>query len=165
MSHAQQGRKSPAHWSPLARAASEAVDAYKHDGKSGAVAMGPRVGKSAKLLCNELNEDFPGAKLGLTTAFFIDNELPRPAILYKYAEMLYHVCFPLPDPTVPCGDVELLTKFSEWQAAMGKTCQAIHEALADGRITEFESQTILSAGYAHMQKFMEFIQRIKELAE
>ena len=154
-----------AHWNPLIDTAHGAVREYANEGKVGATAMGPRIGKPSHVLSNELNGAYPGAKLGLETAYFIDNELPRPAILYKYAQMLNHVCFPLPDATIPCGDIELLTKFAEWQSAMGKTCQSIHAALEDGRITKQEADTIISTGYAHMRKFMEFIERVKELAE
>lgn len=170
MSHAQTQAQvminhSPAHWSPLITAAHNAVASYQHNGKSGAVAMAERIGKPARVINNETNDDYDGAKLGLTTAYLIDCELANPAILYKYAELLHHVCFPLPTPEINSSDDELLSKFSQWQAAMGKTCIAINEALADGRITKKESSLITDAGFAHMRKFMEFVETIKEKSE
>lgn len=131
--------------------------------------MGPRIGKSPHYLNNELNGN-NAAKLGLTTAYFIDCELPQPTILYKYAEMLNHACFPLPDPEHFTGDVELLSRFSDWQSAMGFTCSRIHGAFDPksengSKISKGEAKEIREAAVSHIAKLMEFLNHIDEVAE
>lgn len=160
----------PPHWTPVEKGAYHLLRVYQADGKRGAEAMGPRIGKSAKLLNNETAPDYEGAKLGLRTAVMMELESGRADILHGHAAMLRHVCFPLPGADLIIGDVELLCAFSDWQAKMGITCNHIRDALdPDGphgtKITKEEAAHIEAAGMEHIAKFMEFLTRIRELSE
>lgn len=163
MSHTD--KKMPAHWTPVEFAAYCLVHGFELDGKGGAEAMGPRIGKNPRLLSNEVNPDYEGAKLGLLTAVNIEREAGAADILHAHAQMLHHVCFALPYPDHFTGDVELLRLFADWQAGIGLTCMEIQKALEDNRITFDEVNRIIKAGYAHMTRFMELLERFKELAE
>jgi hypothetical protein len=155
----------PAHWTPVEAAAHSLVHEYRDGDKTGAEAMGPRIGKSPRLLSNEVNPDYEGAKLGLLTAVNIEREAGAADILHAHAQMLHHVCFALPYPDHFTGDVELLRLFADWQAALGLTCMEIQKSLEDNRITTDEVNAILRRGYLHMTRFMELLERFKELAE
>ena len=155
----------PAHWTPIEAAAYGLVHSFQDGDKTGAAAMGPRIGKSPRLLSNEVNPDYEGAKLGLLTAVNIEREAGAAEILMAHAQMLHHVCFAIPSPDHFTGDVELLKLFADWQAALGLTCMEIQQALEDNRITTDEVNRILKRGYAHMSRFMELLERFKELAE
>lgn len=164
MSHAMQ------HWTPAQAAAHHLLTAYEHDGKTGAPAMGPRIGKLPRVLNNEVNPDYLTAKLGLDTAILMELESGKADILHGHAMMLRHVCFRLPDIGLAIGDAELLGSFSEWQARMGITCSEIRKALDPNgpngtRITIEEADDIEAAGMVHISKFMEFLEKVRELAE
>ena len=153
----------PAHWTPLQIAVYNLVHGFRHNGKKGAVAIAPFLGKSANSVSNEVNPDYEGAKFGLDDAVQAELIAKQYPILHAHAQMLNHACFPLPCPNIGAGDVALLSTFSNWQAAMGTTCQHIHNALEDGQITPAEYRMIADAGHAHMGKFMDFMERVKAL--
>lgn len=155
----------PAHWSEVQVAAYRLVHEYR-DGKSrGSAALAPMLGKSASLLSNEVNPDYPSAKFGLDDAVAAELAADQYPILQAHAAATGHVCHRLPAPDLTICDTELLSLFAEWQSAMGVTCQAIREALSDGRITYSESRSIQSAGNRHMMRFMEFLSRLYRIAE
>ena len=158
------------HWTPAQAAAHHLLSTYEHDGKQGAPAMGPRIGKTPRVLNNEVNPDYPDAKLGLDTTILMELESGRADILHAHALMLRHVCFRLPDIGLAIGDAELLGSFSEWQERMGITCSEIRKALDPNgpngnRITHDEADAIETAGMLHISKFMEFLEKVRELAE
>lgn len=158
------------HWTPVQAAAYHLLSTYEHDGHRGAQAMGPRIGKVPRVLNNEINPNYEDAKLGLNTAILMELESGRADILHGHAQMLRHVCFKLPDIGLAIGDAELLGSFSEWQSRMGVTCEHIRSALDPNgpngtRITITEANEIEAAGMVHISKFMEFLEKVRELAE
>jgi len=157
--------KYPAHWTPVQIAAYELIHGFRHKKKEGAPAWEPFFAKTSGTLSNESNPDYQWAKLGLDDAIRMEQVAGSASILHAHARMLGHICIPVPNPEMPAGDVALLSKFAEWQAAMGKTCEHIRDALEDGRITRKEYQAITSAGFVHMTRFMEFLERVKTLQE
>ena len=140
----------PAHWVPIEASAYLLVHGFVDGETKGAAAMGPRIGKNPRLLSNEVNPDYEGAKLGLLTAVNIEREAGAADILHAHAQMLHHVCFAIPSPDHFTGDVELLKLFADWQAGIGNTCMEINKALEDSRVTFDEVNRIIKAGYAHM---------------
>lgn len=160
MSHPTQH---PAHWTVVQCAAYDLVHGYRYGNLRGAPAIAPAVGKSAALLSNEVNPDYQGAKLGLDDAIALERAAGSAPILHAHAQMLHHVCIPLPDHALDAGDVALLTGFADWRAALGHTCELIRDALADGKINEAERRGITEAGYQHMARFLEFLERVETL--
>lgn len=168
MSHTRNNH--PTHWTPVQKAGYFLVHEYTSNGSKGPNALAPNIGKSGKVLNNEADPDYLGAKLGLETAVLAELESGSAEILHGHAQMLNHICFALPSPDLIVSDVELLMTFSEWQSSMGKTCAHIRDALdPDGpqgsKVSIEEANKIEQAGLAHMSKFMEFMERVKELAE
>ena len=163
-------KKTPAHWNPVQIAAYDLVHSFKHGDKTGPQALAPFLGKTPKSLSNEVNADYQAHKFGLDDAVAAELAAGKAPILMAYAQMLNHVCFALPAPDMACGDVELLTKFADWQAAMGQTCMNIQQALDPNGpngsgISKKEARAIAEAGQAHMTRFMEFLERVKALVE
>jgi len=168
MSHTRNDH--PAHWTPAQKAGYFVIHEYTDGLNKGPKAMAPNIGKTGKVLSNEADPDYLGAKLGLDTAILAELEAGSAEILHGHAQMLHHICFALPSPDLIVSDVELLMTFSDWQSSMGITCTHIRNALdPDGphgsKVTIEEANRIEQAGHAHMSKFMEFMERVKELAE
>ena len=166
MSH----RRCPAHWTALQFAAYTLAHGYRRGGKTGCEALAPFVGKAAHSLCNEVNPDYQGAKLGLDDAVALELAADRYPILQSHAAACRHVCFRLPDPALPIGDAALLDKFAEWQAALGQTCLQIRDALApDGPagngVAQSELLEIWAAFHAHMTRGMELVEYLRAMAE
>lgn len=155
----------PPHWTPIQCAAYDLVHNFSYHGQKGAPALAPAVGKSASLLSNEVSPDYQGAKLGLDDAIALERSAGTAPILHAHAQMLHHVCIALPDHDLNASDIELLTTFAEWQAAMGVTCGLIRDALADGRISPAERRAITDSGHRHMARFLEFLERVNCLTE
>ena len=158
------------HWPAPISAAWELVHSFEADGKKGAEAMAPRIGKRPHVLSNEVNADYPDAKLGLLTAYFIECEAGRFDILHAYAAMHGHACWQLPKPNTVYGDLDLLARFSEWQAAMGKTCNQIHAAFAHDSengagVSKKESAIVRAHAIAHVGKLMFFLAHLDAVSE
>lgn len=154
----------PDHWTPVQRAAWRTVHEYRRNSSAGANALGPLVGKSPGTLSNEVNPDVASHKLGLDDAVALQHAADDYRVLHAMAASLHHAAIRLPDYS-GCSDVELLIKFTEWQSRLGSTCQEIHNALTDSRITRDEADRIRAAGQYHMQAFLEFIHRLETLVE
>jgi hypothetical protein len=154
----------PDHWTPVQRAAWRTVHEFRRGAQSGANAIGPLVGKAPGTISNEVNPDVPSHKLGLDDAVALQHATADYRILGAMASSLHHIAMPLPD-YAPCSDVELLIKFSEWQARMGRTCEHIHDALADSKITQAEADRVRRAGHHQMRAFFEFLHRLETLVE
>lgn len=156
----------PADWTPIQIAYYRNVHDFvdPRTGKKGAEALGPPLGKSPKAISNEANPEVPGHKPGLEDSATVQLFTRDFQTLHAYAATLHHTAIPLPDYH-NCSDVELLTKFAEWQCRMGKTCEHIHRALEDGRVTSAEASRVRAAGYHHVQGFFEFLHRLETLVE
>ncbi|USF88764.1 phage regulatory CII family protein [Candidatus Endoriftia persephonae] len=157
-------REIPSHWTPVQEAAWRTVHEFRKGMKGGAEALGPMLGKSAGTLSNEVNPESSSHKLGLEDAIILQLMAQDYRLLHAFSHTLHHISIQLPDAE-PVGDVELLDKFSAWQAKMGCTCEVIHQSLADHRVTLTEARAIKTAGYRHIQAFLEFLSRIEQLAE
>lgn len=152
-------------WTPLQQAAYDLVhDYHGPDGRRGAEALAPRVGKTPRTLDNEVNPDVTTHKLGLEDAASLSLAADDARILKAFAGVMHHAVVPLPDYS-RVSDVELLTKYAEWQAFIGRTCQRIHEALDAHRIQPREYEAIRMHGMDHMQRFFEFLSRLESLVE
>ncbi len=154
----------PDHWTPIQIAAWHTVHDYRRANRAGAQAIGPLVGKSPGVISNEVNPEITSHKLGLDDAVALQHATNDYRILKSMASSLHHVTVQLPDYCA-CSDVELLTKFSDWQARMGYTCREIHTALDDGEVTPAEVAAIKLAANHHMEGFFEFLHRLETLVE
>lgn len=154
----------PAHWTLVQCAAYDLVHDYREKGRRGAAALAFHLGKATNVLSNEANPDYPAAKLGLEDAIRMEEIAQDSRLLMAHAHALGFTVLALP-VSPAAGDLELLNHFSEWQAAMGETCQRIHDALADGEITAAEAREVAAAGHAHMTRFLAFLERMESLAE
>lgn len=156
----------PQHWTPIQAAAWQTVHQYKDpkSGQRGAAVLGPKLGKSANSLSNEVNPDVGTHKPGLEDSITLQLITGDFQVLRAYANALHHVAIPLPDfETV--SDVELLNQFAAWPAALGRTCQEIHSSLEDGRVDPIELRMVKARGFAHIAKFFQFLQRMEQIAE
>ncbi|MES9901106.1 MAG: phage regulatory CII family protein [Sedimenticola sp.] len=154
----------------LERAAHRLVLGFEHNGKRGAQAIGPFLGKTPASVSNEVNPDYDGAKLGLLDAVLIELAARQYPLLHEHARMTHHVCLPLPDPKHITGDASLFERFVAWQGAMGTTCQRIHEAFdPEGEqgagISHAEADAIAQAGQHHMSLFLGFLGEINHICE
>lgn len=160
----------PAHWNPAQRAAYELIHNNEHDGLFGAASFEEYLAKSTKVLTNEVNANNPDHKLGLETAIEAEIFANDIGILQAHAQMLKCVVVHLPAPESSPGNNELFTKFTEWQAKMGVTCQTIHKAFdpngpKGSSISKKEAQEIAKAGHEHISRFMEFLKEVETRAE
>jgi hypothetical protein len=105
---------------------------------SGAASLAPRLGKSSTQLCHEVKPP-PGsmAKLGLVDAVKISDFANDYRILHAFAEALDHQAVKVEVPesdTVP----DLVAAMLAFSKETAEALSAMHEALADGRLTENE---------------------------
>ncbi|MEJ1487190.1 MAG: phage regulatory CII family protein [Candidatus Sedimenticola sp. (ex Thyasira tokunagai)] len=154
----------------LERAAKNLVKQFEHDGKTGAQAMAPFLGKEPNTVSNEVNPNYPQAKLGLLDAVLMELAAQQYPLLHEHARMTHHICLPLPDPKHIAGDASLFERFVAWQGAMGRTCQHIHEAFdpegdQGAGISHNEAEAIAQAGYHQMSLFLGFLAEIRQISE
>ncbi|MEJ1412804.1 MAG: phage regulatory CII family protein [Candidatus Sedimenticola sp. (ex Thyasira tokunagai)] len=154
----------------LERAAHSLVLGFEHDGKRGAQAMGPFLGKTPASVSNEVNPNYDGAKLGLLDAVLMEMAAQQYPLLHEHARMTHHVCLPLPDPKLITGDASLFESFVAWQGAQGITCQHIHDAFnpngpGGAGVIAAEGEAIAIAGYHQMSLFLGFLAKIRQLSE
>ena len=159
----------PTHWTDLQTAAYRLVHETERGGKRGAEALAPYVGKAPASLSNEVNPDYQGAKLGLDDAVALELAAGDFRILDAHAAACGHVAIPLPPADPAASDAEVLELYAEWMAAKGETSARIAQALNEegplGRdIAQGEAAEIARAGYRHIARFLEFLERVKGLA-
>ena len=154
----------PSHWTPVQRAAYKMVHEFRHGDKEGAEALGPLVGKAPGTICNEVNPNVTTHKLGLEDTITYEHATRDYRPLQAHAQTLHHICISLPEIS-NASDIEVLNKFSNWQSKMGATCQVIHQAFDDHRISEEEVRTIREYGQVHMRAFLELVHRLEALID
>lgn len=122
------------HVKPL-DAAYHVVHDYQPDG---AVSLAPRLGKAKVTLCHEVHPP-PGsmAKLGLVDAVKISDLTGDMRILHAFAESVGHQAVRLDLPETDTGP-NLMAAMSAFAKETAEALLAMHEALADGRVTENE---------------------------
>ncbi|MDH5633072.1 MAG: hypothetical protein OEZ10_08750 [Gammaproteobacteria bacterium] len=162
MAHAH---KYPAHWTPAQTAAANFARDFSFDGNTGPKAMAKALQKAVKHLNNELNADYPRAKFGLDDAIKAEQLAGIAPILHAHALMVRHICLPLPDYTLDADNAEVVLLFSQWQGRNGATCEAIHRAYSDRRITRKELNEIVHKGYAEIAAFLQFLDYLTVIAE
>jgi len=157
----------PDTWTPLQLAYWRTVHQFRdpRTGRRGAAALAPKLGKSAATLSNEVNADMPSHKAGLEDSVTLQAVTGDYRVLQTYAAELGHLAVPLPDfDRSAVSDVALLGQMTAWQAAMGRTMQQIHDALADGDVDADEAEGIRYHLFAHMTEGLRFLHRILVLA-
>lgn len=125
-----------AHYDDLDLAGHDLVHAYK----GGAAKLGPLVGLAPGTLSNKANphqeHDFTVRELVRLTAITDDYRL-----LDAVERLLGRVAVPLDDYD-HTSDVDLLSRWADWQAEIGESAKTIRDALADGRIDHTELREI-----------------------
>lgn len=145
---------------PIQRAAHELVHDYRdgRTGRRGAPALAPLLGMNPGTLANKCN---PMQEHHLTLAESVQLQAASHdyRILRAYAGVLGHAVYQLPDSTA-VGDLELLSRYSEYHARVGAQAAEIRRALADHRITQGEVdriktafQDVISTGLALLARF------------
>jgi hypothetical protein len=116
-------------------AAYHVVHDYEPDG---AASLAPRLGKSSTQLCHEVKPP-PGnmAKLGLVDAVKISDLTSDMRILHAFAEAVGHRAVKVEIPEADSLP-DLVVAMSCFAKETAEALLAMHEALADGRITENE---------------------------
>lgn len=145
---------------PISRAAHDLVHAYRdpRNGRRGAAALAPRLGMNPGTLANKVNP-LQEHELTLTESVQLQVAAADYRILHAYAGVLGHAVYELPS-TGDLGDVELLTRYTEYHARVGAQAGEIRRALADRRVTTVEVEAIkdafrsvISAGLALLARF------------
>lgn len=154
----------PEEWTDLQRAEYLTVHEFERNGRRGAQAVAPIVGKSPATLSNEVNPNMETHKLGLDESVVLQTATDDYRILEAYALDLGHIVIPMPD-FPPVSDLELLNQYAEWQAALGRTNQEIRDCLEDGAVEAFELAAIQRRAHEHMAAFQMFLQRLESLVE
>lgn len=145
---------------PISRAAHELVHGF-HDqrtGRRGAAALAPRVGMNPGTLSNKVNP-LQEHELTLTESVQLQVAASDYRILHAYAAVLGHAVYELP-ATGDLGDIELLTRYTEYHARVGQQAAEIRRALADRRVTAAEVaavkeafREVIAAGLALLVRF------------
>lgn len=145
---------------PIARAAHDLVHAYRDQrtGRRGAAALAPRLGMNPGTLANKVNP-LQEHELTLTESVQLQIAASDYRILTAYAGVLGHAVYELPT-TGDLGDVELLTRYTEYHAKVGAQAGEIRRALADRRVTAVEVdaikdafRSVIGAGLALLARF------------
>jgi len=131
---------------PIAQAAHDLVHEYRStrdDRRRGAAALAPMVGMNPGTLSNKVNplQEHP---LTLGESVQLQAVTGDYRILHAYAAVLGHAVYQLPEST-DIGDIELLTRYAEFHARLGKQSSEIRRTLADGRVTAAEVELIEAA--------------------
>lgn len=115
----------------LARAVYDTVHGYRDSktGKRGPVALAPRLGMIPGTLANKANP-MQDSELSLSEATAVQLAAQDYRILRAMAWELGHATYEL--PSVAVSDMEILTQYTEYHAAVGAKAIAIRNALADG---------------------------------
>jgi len=152
------------------REVSRFVRAYESEEGRGATAMAKAQGRSIKLVANETNPNYEGAKYAIEEA--IDAELIADIypLLHMHARVTGHVCFRMPKPDKPLGDLDLINAITQFQADNGRTCETIKNALDPNgpggtAIMPDEVIAIAEAGYEQASTLMALIEQFKLLQE
>lgn len=105
---------------------------------SGAESLAPRLGKSSTQLSHEVKPP-PGslAKLGLVDAVKITDLTGDMRILHAFAEALGHRCVQVSIPEIDNAG-SLLEDVRRFSKEASEAMAAIHQAIADGKLTENE---------------------------
>lgn len=154
----------PDDWTDLQVAQYRTVHEYRRNSHSGAKALAPIIGKSPATISNEVNPAMESHKLGLADSVVLQNATRDFRILEAYAADLGFLVIPVPD-FPPVTDIELLNQYAEWQAALGRTHEAIRRCLQDRRVDSAELAEIKRSAREHMTAFQGFLQRLESLAE
>lgn len=133
------------------------------DGSRGAVALAQAMGMTPSVLSNSVDPGQPH-KLDLHQTLQLIRTTGNYAILQAFNHALNRITIELPDFS-PVSDVELLLQFSEWQAAMGLTCEQIRDTLADHRVEAHEVQEIKRRGLNQMQEFFRLVDRFEHVVD
>ena len=151
-------------WDPIDVAIYETVHQYKdpRSRQRGATGLAPRVNMQPGTLNNKAN---PAQEHQLTLRESVPIQLTTGdyRILHRYAAALGHVAYPLPDGE--SSDVELLTQYAAFHAAVGAKSAAIREALVDGRITTSELTDIRQCFDSMVRAGLSLMLRIEGLAD
>lgn len=154
----------PEEWTPLQRAQYATVHDYRRGNRRGAAALAPLVGKTPATLSNEVNPGMDYHKLGLEDSIVVQHASGDLRIVRAYCAELGGVFVQLPE-TATVSDTELLTQFAAWQAALGKSAQAIHDALEDQRIEPAELARVKDCFDHHMAQGLTFLHRFASIVD
>ncbi len=122
------------------------------------------LGKTPKILNNELNPNSPEHKLGFDTAVALCEKMGSTSVLRLWAHECGLVVFEPPLKKI-VDDLELVTCMSSFTKEVGDVAAAVHTSLGDLRITAEEVTTIKLEAHEAIEAMFQLIHRIEELQE
>ena len=157
-------QRKPRNMTPLQAAQWHTVHDYvAPDGRRGAVALAAPMGMTPSVLSNSVDPAQPH-KLDLLQNLRLIQITQNFAILQVFNNTLHRITIELPDFS-PVSDVELLMQFSEWQAAMGMTCEQSRATLADHRVEDHEVDEIERRGFNQIREFFRLVTRFRHVVD
>lgn len=134
-----------------------------HDFPGGAAKLGPLVGVAPGTLCNKANphqeHDFTLREAVRLSAVTGDMRL-----IDAVERLLGRVAVPV-DDYQGSSDVDLLSRWADWQAELGESARTIRDALADGRIEQAELREIKRELFEDFAAALALLQRLEAIAQ
>lgn len=135
-----------------------------HSYPGGSESLAPRLGMSAAVLRNKVNTNNSTHHLTLAEADRMIGITGDMHILHALAAAHCQVVVPMADAEGAC-DMAVLEAISSLWSRNGDLGSAVHEALADGRLTQGELSKIRSAAYAVQQRMASLLERLGAMAQ
>ncbi|MDH5393941.1 MAG: phage regulatory CII family protein [Gammaproteobacteria bacterium] len=142
----------------------DAKYAVVHDHPGGSRSLAKLVGMNSGTLSNKVNADVETHHLTVDEAVAIQHATNDRRIIEIEARILGG-CFVRLDDFTFVSDVELLDKYAELHAAIGKTSQSIRLALEDNKITGNELKEIRLNMNDSIKVLMELYHRLFEISD
>ena len=157
-------RRIPESWTPFQEAAYLTVREFRRGDRAGANALGPLLGKSPRVLDNEVNPEVTTHKLGAEDSILIQTVAADCRMLYAASRELSHASIPLADLS-GTSDTELLNAYANLHKEIGETAAAINKALDDSRITRAEFRRIDQEIHEDIQAALALRNRLEALID
>lgn len=117
------------------------------------------LGKTGNSLRNEVNPNLTGPKLGLVDAVKLTLATDDFTLLQACNMACGYLAVPLMSIKVT-DDKTLIQDWAEWQNSVGKTCEAITDALNDNKVTPNELAEIQAAGLRKTGAFLQLLNTV-----
>ena len=142
----------------------DAAYSVVRDYPGGAESLGPRVGIGPAVLRSKVNPNCTTHHLTLAEADRITGVTGDLRILHALAANHGQV-LSAPVTSADCSDMAVLEGVAAMWATNGAFGQAVHHALADGRLTQDEMTPVRGAAYELQRRIAELLGRLTGMAQ